>query len=197
VPRPRLLAISLLAALVVGGATGWFLADRNRDDTGHLDGNRLGASGADTVPVDGIPVATDVSGDPLPDIDTEALDGAAVPLRSLTGKPLVLNFWYSTCLPCRKEMPAFQEVHEDVGERVRFVGINPLDGAERAQAFADEVGVTYELLRDPDGRATAGLGIARFPTTVFVAADGTVLDAEPGELSADELRAQIEELYPA
>jgi peroxiredoxin len=190
VPRPRLLAISLVVALVVGGTAGWLLADRR----GHHP-DRLGAPGADTLPTDGIPVATDVSGDPLPDIETEALDGAAVPLRSLTGEPLVLNFWYSTCLPCRKEMPAFQDVHEELGPRVRFIGINPLDDAERARAFADDVGVTYELLRDPDGRATAGLGVARFPTTVFVAADGTVLDAEPGELSADELRARIEELY--
>lgn len=189
-PRPRLLAISLVAALIVGGTAGWLIAERRGDEP-----DRLGTPGADTLPADGIPVATDVSGEPLPDIETEALDGDAVPLRSLTGEPLVLNFWYSTCLPCRKEMPAFQQVHEELGPRVRLIGINPLDGAERAQDFADEVGVTYELLRDPDGRATAGLGVARFPTTVFVAADGTVLDAEPGELSADELRTRIEELY--
>ena len=189
-PRPRLLAISLVAALVVGGTAGWLIADRRGDEP-----DRLGAPGADTLPADGIPVATDVSGEPLPDIETQALDGETVPLRSLTGEPLVLNFWYSTCLPCRKEMPAFQQVHEELGPRVRLIGINPLDDAERAQDFADEVGVTYELLRDPDGRATAGLGVARFPTTVFVAADGTVLDAEPGELSADELRTRIEELY--
>ena len=189
-PRPRLLAISLVAALIVGGTAGWLIAERRGDEP-----DRLGTPGADTLPADRIPVATDVSGEPLPDIETEALDGDAVPLRSLTGEPLVLNFWYSTCLPCRKEMPAFQQVHEELGPRVRLIGINPLDGAERAQDFADEVGVTYELLRDPDGRATAGLGVARFPTTVFVAADGTVLDAEPGELSADELRTRIEELY--
>ena len=79
----------------------------------------------DTLPADRIPVATDVSGEPLPDIETEALDGDAVPLRSLTGEPLVLNFWYSTCLPCRKEMPAFQQVHEELGPRVRLIGINP------------------------------------------------------------------------
>jgi peroxiredoxin len=190
--RPRLLAISLLVALVVGGTAGWLLADGQGDDP-----DRLGAPGADTLPADRIPVATDVTGDLLPDVETLALDGTAVPLRSLTGKPLVLNFWYSTCLPCRKEMPAFQQVHEELGASVRIVGINPLDSAGRAQDFADEVGVRYELLRDPDGRATAGLGVARFPTTVFVAADGTVLDAAPGEMSANELRTRIEELYSA
>jgi peroxiredoxin len=190
--RPRLLAISLLVALVVGGTAGWLLADRQGDDP-----DRLGAPGADTLPADRIPVATDVTGDLLPDVETLALDGTAVPLRSLTGKPLVLNFWYSTCLPCRKEMPAFQQVHEELGASVRIIGINPLDSAGRAQDFADEVGVMYELLRDPDGRATAGLGVARFPTTVFVTADGTVLDAAPGEMSANELRTRIEELYSA
>jgi peroxiredoxin len=190
--RPRLLAISLLVALVVGGTAGWLLADRQGDDP-----DRLGTPGADTLPADRIPVATDVTGDLLPDVETLALDGTAVPLRSLTGKPLVLNFWYSTCLPCRKEMPAFQQVHEELGASVRIVGINPLDSAGRAQDFADEVGVMYQLLRDPDGRATAGLGVARFPTTVFVTADGTVLDAAPGEMSANELRTRIEELYSA
>ena len=89
-------------------------------------------------------------------------------MRSLEGKPLVLNFWYSTCLPCRKEMPDFQQVHDEIGDRVRIIGVNPLDSGGRAQDFATQVGATYELLRDPDGRVTSALGIARFPTTVFV-----------------------------
>ena len=191
-PRPRLLAISLLVALIVGGTAGWFLADRSRDDT-----DRLGAPGADTVPADGIPVATDVSGDPLPDIDTEALDGAAVPLRSLTGKPLVLNFWYSTCLPCRQEMPAFQQVHEELGDRRAARRHQPPRRRRAGPGLRRRGRRHLRAPARPRRPGHDGLGVARFPTTVFVAADGTVLDAEPGELSADELRSRIEELYPA
>ena len=189
--RTRLLALSVAAAAVVGVAGGWWLSDRD----GPSDG--LGSPGADTVPTDGIPVATDVTGQPLPAVEAETLDGATVALASLADRPLVLNFWFSTCLPCRKEMPDFEEVHQAVGDRVRIVGVNPLDSPERAQDFASEVGATYELLRDPDGRVTTALGVARYPTTVFVSAAGTILATKAGELSAAELRDRIEELYPS
>jgi thiol-disulfide isomerase/thioredoxin len=115
----------------------------------------------------------------------------------LVGRPLVLNFWYSTCLPCRKEMPAFQQVHATEGDRVQIIGVNPLDGAGRARDFADQVGATYETVRDPDGRVTAALGVARFPTTVFVDQDGTILKTKAGALTADELEAAIADLYPS
>jgi peroxiredoxin len=191
VQRPRIFAIALLAAVVVGTAGGWWWSTRS-DSTAHL-----GAAGADTLPTDGIPVATDVTGKPLPAVEAEDLQGQAVALRSLDGEPLILNFWYSTCLPCRKEMPDFEQVHQAMGDRVRIIGVNPLDGAGRAKDFATQVGATYELLRDPDGRVTSALGIARFPTTVFVGADGTVLATKAGALSADTLRKEIQELYPS
>jgi peroxiredoxin len=94
-------------------------------------------------------------------------------------------------------MPDFEQVHQAMGDRVRIIGVNPLDGAGRAKDFATQVGATYELLRDPDGRVTSALGIARFPTTVFVGADGTVLATKAGALSADTLRKEIQELYPS
>ena len=189
--RRRLLTVSLLAAGIIGVAGGWWLSS-----TG--DGaDRLGAAGAGTVPDEGIPVATDVTGQQLPDVEAQSLDGQEVALASLSGRPLVLNFWYSSCLPCRQEMPAFQQVQQAVGDRVRIVGVNPLDSADRARDYAEQIGVTYELLRDPDGRVATGLGIARYPTTVFVGADGTILDTKAGQLSAAELRTRIDELYPS
>jgi peroxiredoxin len=191
VERRRRLAVSLLAAGIIGVAGGWWLSSTG----GGAD--RLGAAGADTIPDEGIPVATDVTGQQLPDVEAKTLDGQAVALASLAGQPLVLNFWYSTCLPCRQEMPAFQQVHQAVGDRVRIIGVNPLDSADRARAYADQVGVTYELLRDPDGRVATGLGIARYPTTVFIGADGTILATAAGQLSAEELQTRIDELYPS
>ncbi|HXU81177.1 MAG TPA: hypothetical protein VN914_07255, partial [Polyangia bacterium] len=89
--RPRIFAIALLAAVVVGTAGGWWWSTRSPSS------EQLGAPGADTLPDAGIPVATDVTGKPLPSVDAEGLKGTAVALRSLEGKPLVLNFWYSTC----------------------------------------------------------------------------------------------------
>ena len=60
--------------------------------------------------------------------------------------------------------------------------------------FADEIGVTYELLRDPDGELLVANGIATFPTTLFVDANGIVVKQISGEVSIEVLTSAIEEL---
>jgi peroxiredoxin len=184
-----LLVGSLAIAAVIGIGAGWWLSGRGETD-------HLTSPGPAGEPSNGIPVATDVNGQRLPDVEARSLDGRAVALRSLTGEPLVVNFWASTCLPCRKEMPDLEALHDAVGDRVRIVGVNPQDSTDTAKEFADKVGATYELLRDPDGQVTTAFGVAGLPTTFFVSADGRILETRAGALSADELRATIDELYP-
>lgn len=148
-------------------------------------------------PVDEVNV--DRSGDRLPDVVLADPEGAPVPLSAYRGAPMVVNFWFSNCAPCRRELRDFAEVHAEVGDRVTFVGVDPFDTAEAMVAFAEERGVTYDLLRDTgdldDGRVlTDELGIVAYPVTLFVDADGTIL-RQTGEIDADELRATIEELF--
>ena len=191
--RRRLLAGSLAVAAVVGLGGGWWLSQKSDDGT-----TGLPAAGAGTIPDTGIPVATDLSGDPLPDATARTLEGSdAVTLRSLVGQPLILNFWSSTCVPCRKEMPAFEALHRSVGDRVRIVGIDPQDAPENAKAFATKVGATYELLRDADGSVTAALGVAALPTTVFIDPQGKVLKSKAGALNAEQLRSAVDSLFPS
>jgi thiol-disulfide isomerase/thioredoxin len=193
VERRRLLAGSLAVAAVVGLGGGWWLSQQSDDGT-----TTLPSAGAGTIPDTGIPVATDLSGDPLPDATARTLEGSdAVTLRSLVGQPLILNFWSSTCVPCRKEMPAFEALHRSVGDRVRIVGIDPQDAPENAKAFATKVGATYELLRDADGSVTAALGVAALPTTVFIDPQGKVLKSKAGALNAEQLRSAVDSLFPS
>lgn len=182
---------SLAVAALIGVTGGWWLAGR---DNPHTD--TLPTPGAGTMPASEIPVATDLSGHHLPGATARTLTGAAVPLRSLLGQPLILNFWSSTCVPCRKEMPAFEAVHQAVGDRVRIVGIDPQDPPDMATAFAKKVGANYELLRDADGSVIAALGVAALPTSIFVRADGTILKSKPGALSEAQLRSMIDSLFP-
>jgi hypothetical protein len=60
-------------------------------------------------------------------------------------------------------------------------------------SFAAERGVHYELYRDPDGAYGSEVGIATYPVTLFVAADGTVV-RQTGVLDEDELRQYAAEL---
>jgi peroxiredoxin len=188
--RPRLLAVSLAIALVVGVAGGWGL-NRARSSPTVPDDIVLDTPGEYQQPIEGADQV--VTGVPFPSVALLDVTDAEVPSWSLVGAPLVVNVWFSTCPPCARELADFAEVHREVGDRVRFVGINPLDGTEAMQRFAAERGVAYELLRDPDARFLDAAGVASFPRTLFIDEQGIIV-GEAGELDADDLRARIEEL---
>lgn len=130
--------------------------------------------------------------DRLPAVELKDAGGAPATLQS-DGRPMVVNLWYSSCPPCSRELAAFAEVHGEVGDSVRFVGVNPIDDGPEMTAYAADRGVTYELLRDPGGLLADDLRVTQYPMTVFVAADGSIVDST-GVLDADELRERVAEL---
>lgn len=105
-----------------------------------------------------------------------------------------MNFWYSTCEPCRREMPALAEAYAEFGDRVEFIGVNMSDPAVVAQNFADRYGVTFPILLDEGSALTLRLGISIAPTTLFVDANGVIVDQVSGELSAEKIAAHLTEL---
>ncbi|MEL6894149.1 MAG: redoxin domain-containing protein, partial [Actinomycetota bacterium] len=100
---------------------------------------------------------------------------------------------FSTCAPCRKELPDFADVHAEVGDRVRFIGVNPMDSWAVQERFATERGVEYELLLDELQELQLGLELLNFPTTIFVTPDGMIVE-QAGVLDADGLRMKVDEL---
>ena len=151
----------------------------------------LSACGSDITSSPSNSAATTTSGPQLPDVLLTDLDGQPVRLESLTGTPLVINYWYASCPPCREEMPAFASVATEFAGQVRFVGINPQDSAAQARAVAAERGVTFEQLLDPTQRSVDALALTGFPSTVLVRADGTIAETVRRALTADELRTMI------
>jgi peroxiredoxin len=91
-------------------------------------------------------------------------------------------------------MPALQEAHRQYGDRVRFIGINPQDSPEITKSFAEELGIDYELFRDPNANFVVANGVATFPTTFFVDSDGRIRLQKAGELSPDDIMSALEAL---
>ncbi len=192
--RSRHVAIAAVAGLLASAAAifgGVWLADA-LDDTPPIDGEFvLDEPGIFSEPTDGL--NPDTSGIALPRVELADVQGAPVVLTEYLGAPLVVNFWFSRCAPCRRELSDFATVHAELGDRVQFVGVDPFDTVEAMQRFAAERGVAYDLLLD-DGSLSDDLGIVGYPVTLFVSAEGLVL-RQTGEIDADTLRATIEELF--
>jgi peroxiredoxin len=194
--RPRLPVLVMCAAIAGGVLGGWALSrvvigdgDRGASD---IDSVVLSEPGEYQQPADGD--NRDVDGDALPDVVLTDSAGSQIRTSSLVGQPLVVNLWYSTCVPCKRELGEFATVHREVGDRIRFVGINPFDSVDVMERFAGDRGVGYELLRDEEGLFVDAVGVVNFPVTLFVASDGEIV-AQTGEIDGDELRARLEELF--
>ena len=114
------------------------------------------------------------------------------------GRPFILNFWASWCVPCRAEMPALERVyveHEAEGLGVLGVHQTAVDDVATAQAFVRELGLTFPSVRDGDGSVSSGLfGIRRLPVSIFVTAEGAIARTQIGQLSDDQIEAWSHEL---
>ena len=144
----------------------------------------------------GIGTNAPVVGKQLKHDDVLDLNDASVNTSSLftDGKPALINYWFSNCQPCKREMPALQAAFAQYGEQVNFVGINTQDSPEIASSFVQDIGVTYRILRDPNGKSVVANGVSTFPTTFFVNAAGTIIKQIAGELTADDIATALKEL---
>lgn len=109
------------------------------------------------------------------------------------GTPTVVNFWATWCGFCVEEMPDLQAASQDLGDAVRFVGIDRQDPRDDALAFLDETGVTYDQVASPDGSYYTEVGARGMPTTLFVDADGVVQYRHTGPITREQVLELVEE----
>ena len=110
------------------------------------------------------------------------------------GRPAVVNFFASWCVPCEKELPLLRQAAADHGDEVVFLGVDHLDHRDDAVAFLDEFGITYPIGYDPGGDTAPKYRMPGLPGTVFVRADGTIASVKYGEIRAGELAERLAQL---
>lgn len=179
----RRLRVWLFAgALVVVVAGGWFAIGSGGGD----DAKSQGALGDPTLATN-----APLEDTAFPDVSLVRVSDGMASDPVVRGLPTVVNFWFSTCPPCRREMPVLARVADDYAGLVAFVGINPLDDAQGAEAFLKQFTVAFDTHLDPDGDLLAELGINSMPVTLFVDANRRIVAAHAGEITYDTLRGHL------
>ncbi len=125
---------------------------------------------------------------PAPAFTVPLLDGGGdVSLSDLGGEVVVINFFASWCVECRKEhadLVATAEAFRDRG--VRFVAISYQDDPEASRRFLDELGRSEHTIyaTDPGSRTAIAYGVFGIPETFFIDGDGVVVGKIIGESNA-------------
>jgi cytochrome c biogenesis protein CcmG/thiol:disulfide interchange protein DsbE len=148
---------------------------------------------ADRVVVGGHPLLDQ----PAPEIDLATLDGARVRLSELRGRPVLVNFWATWCIPCRDEFPLMAEAYAaHAADGLEILGIVHDDTADGARAFAADMGATWPMLMDDEDAAWNDYIGVGMPTSFFVDADGVIRAFSLGGFSEDGLAAQLATILP-
>ena len=100
--------------------------------------------------------------------------GASVTLESLRGKPVVVNFWATWCVPCFQEHPALLAAARRMGSDVQFLGIVYDDEEAKVRSFLAERGQAYPSLLDDGARTAIAYGVAGVPETYFIDPQGRI-----------------------
>ncbi|CAN5620040.1 TlpA disulfide reductase family protein [soil metagenome] len=123
-------------------------------------------------------------GDTAPTFAAERLDGSgSLALEDFEGKPLVINFWASWCLPCEEEAPLFNTMARRYEGELAFLGVNIKDAEGDAKEFEERFEVSYPSVRDEDRTIEDSYGLTGQPETFFIGADGTILEHVPGAVT--------------
>ncbi|MCC7163277.1 MAG: TlpA family protein disulfide reductase [Anaerolineae bacterium] len=140
-----------------------------------------------------------------PDFTVTTFEGETYSLADLKGRPVVLNFWASWCIPCRDEAPALQRAWETYKDRgVMVLGVDYVDTESDAKKFIAEFRQTYPNAPDLGTRISQAFRISGVPETYFIDREGKMLQGidENGRVKAnwigplpeEVLIARIEEL---
>ena len=141
----------------------------------------------------GVAFAGDIrQGGRLEALHLPKLEGdGTVDYASFRNKPLVINFFASWCPNCIAEMPGFQQVHQELGDRVGFLGISQSDSKGASVDLAHQTGIEYPTGYDRNGTFYNATGSTGMPTTLFIRPGGGIAYIQVGALDPTTLRQYI------
>ncbi len=131
-------------------------------------------------------------GSAVPNVAGATLDGSKADLAALRGRPVILNFWGPTCIPCREEMPLLAEkATSHAADGLVILGVLMFDPVEQAREFAARYGGSWQTVIDPDGAIRTAYHVNGRPQTYFIDRAGILRSIQLGPLTDADFERQL------
>jgi len=140
------------------------------------------------------------AGQPAPAFTLKDVDGHPVSLSGLKGKPVLINFWATWCVPCRDELPLIRDAYlAHHAEGLEVVAIDFGDeSAGTIRRFWQSMSLQPPPVLDPNGKAANAYGVALnssgLPVSVLVTRSGIVSSYQPFPLTKDFLDPALQKI---
>jgi thiol-disulfide isomerase/thioredoxin len=138
------------------------------------------------------------AGEAAPNLELHDLKGGAHKLADYHGKPVVLNFWATWCVPCASEMPLLSEMQARYKGKILFIAASIDDDEVKPQIGAfikKHKGDALTVMTGPTLDTLEEFGVAQsMPGTVFIDADGNIVDRVNGALRRPDLEERLRKL---
>lgn len=132
---------------------------------------------------------------PAPDFTLKLFDGGTFRLSDYRGRPVIINFFASWCIPCKAEAPHLERVYREyAGQEVMVVGIALQDTQTKARAFVKEHRLTFPTGLDTEGTIKESYRVFGLPMTIFVDRTGLIGYTHAGMATEDLLRHELEKI---
>ena len=130
-------------------------------------------------------------GQPAPIVVGTTLDGQAFDLTQLRGRPVIVNFWGPSCVPCRDEFPLLlDKLTQHASDGLAVVGILMFDPPAPARDFIAQYQATWPTVDDPNGAIRTTYRVAARPQSYFIDRDGILRSIQVGQLTDTEFERQ-------
>ncbi|MBD9208896.1 MAG: TlpA family protein disulfide reductase [Clostridiales bacterium] len=143
-------------------------------------------------------VTEDIKKNTAPDFTVLDKDGNTVRLSDKFGKPIVINFWATWCPPCKQELPDFDKLSKEYGDRVVFMMVNLTDGyrdtVDGTKRFVSGKGYTFPVYFDTKDNAASAYNVSSIPQTTFIDAKGNIYTTRIGAMNEATLRIYLNAL---
>lgn len=107
--------------------------------------------------------------------------GEILDIGRYRGSVVVLDFWASWCVPCRRSFPWMNAMQDKYGKHgLVIVGVNLDKDRELAEAFLDEIPADFHIVFDPDGTLPEQYGVVAMPSSYVLDRQGNVVGRHLG-----------------